>query len=96
MNQLSAFEHDSVSRSCSRRVSVDEMLPGIQNDGQLNGQFVEYEDSFTANNNEIYGFKTFRKLFCQWFGNHSSDSEISTIQIYYFENLTLAGMVVLS
>jgi len=41
------------SRLC---VSVDEMLPGIQNDGQLNGQVQEYKASFTANNNEIFGF----------------------------------------
>ena len=41
------------SRLC---VSVDGMLPGIQNDGQLNGQVQEYKASFTANNNEIFGF----------------------------------------
>ena len=38
-------------------VSVDEMLPGIQNNGQLNGPVQEYQASFTANNNEIFGFK---------------------------------------
>jgi len=42
------------SRLC---VSVDGMLPGIQNDGQLNGPVQEYQASFTANNNEIFGFK---------------------------------------
>jgi len=39
------------------RVSIDGMLPGIQNDGQLNGRVQEYEASFTANDNEIYGVK---------------------------------------
>ena len=42
------------SRLC---VSVDRMLPGIQNDGQLSGPVQEYKASFTANNNELYGFK---------------------------------------
>ena len=41
------------SRLC---VSVDRMLPGIQNDGQLNGPVQEYKASFTAKNNEIFGF----------------------------------------
>ena len=41
------------SRLC---VSVDGMLPGIQNDGQLNGRVQEYEASFKVNNNEIFGF----------------------------------------
>ena len=42
------------SRLC---VCVDRMLPGIQNDGRLNGPVQEYKASFTANNNEIFGFK---------------------------------------
>jgi len=39
------------------RVTIDGMLPGIQNDGQLNGQVEEYEASFTVKNNEIFGVK---------------------------------------
>jgi len=39
------------------RVSIDGMLPGIQNGGQLSGRVQEYEASFTANDNEIYGVK---------------------------------------
>ena len=38
-------------------VTIDGMLPGIQNDGQLNGQVQEYEASFTVKNNEIFGLK---------------------------------------
>ena len=38
-------------------VTIDGMLPGIQNDGQLNGQVEEYEASFTVNNNVIFGLK---------------------------------------
>ena len=39
------------------RVTIDGMLPGIQNDGQLNGQVQEYEASFTVKNNEMFGVK---------------------------------------
>ena len=39
------------------RVTIDGMLPGIQNDGQLNGQVQEYEASFTVENNKIFGLK---------------------------------------
>ena len=38
------------------RVSIDGMLPGIQNDGQLNGQVQEYEANFTANS-QIFGVR---------------------------------------
>ena len=39
------------------RVSINEMLPGIQNDGQINGQVREYKATFTVNNNVIFGLK---------------------------------------
>ena len=38
-------------------VSINEMLPGIQNDGQINGQVKEYKATFTVNNNVIFGLK---------------------------------------
>ena len=38
------------------RVSIDRLLPGIQNDRQLNGQVQEYEATFTANS-QIFGVK---------------------------------------
>ena len=39
------------------RVSINEMLPRIQNDGQINGQVGVYEATFTVNNNKIFGLK---------------------------------------
>ena len=39
------------------RVEIDEMLPGILNNGQINGQIERYEVSFTVNDNMIFGVK---------------------------------------
>ena len=36
-------------------VEIDEMLPLILNNGQINAQIERYEVSFTVNDNEIYG-----------------------------------------
>ena len=44
--------------ACKLSIRIDGMLPGILNNGQINGQIEPYEVSFTMNDNKIYGVKT--------------------------------------
>ena len=39
------------------RVEINQMLPGIFNNGEINGQIEPYEVRFTVNDNKIYGVK---------------------------------------
>ena len=58
LEKIKTDDEEIVGGYASRlRVSINEMLPGIQNDGQINGQVGEYEATFTVNNNEIFGLK---------------------------------------
>ena len=44
--------------ACKLSIRIDGMLPGILNNGRINGQIERYEVSFTVNDNNIYGVKT--------------------------------------